>query len=212
LIHELRVYTLKPGTVPGYLKLNGEVGRKVRGDNYGKLVGAWTTEIGTINQYVHLWSYESVSERERLRGELAKNPDWGNYTAQIRPMMVRQDNMMLTVDAEVGVRPVSGSGHLYELRTYRAHPGMIGTWARAFKDVLPDREKYSKIVGLWTTEVGGLNSAVHMWVYDDLNQRAAARASALADPVWAEYVPKSSGYLAEQQSIILVPTPSSPLQ
>jgi hypothetical protein len=212
MVHELRIYTLKPGTVPGYLKANGEIGRPVRGDKYGVLVGAWTTEIGTLNQYVHLWSYESFEERERLRGELAKNKDWGEYTAQIRPMMVRQDNMLLTLDQEVGFRPVEGKGHLYELRVYRGHPGMIGTWARAFKDVLPDREKYSKIVGLWTTEVGGLNSAAHMWVYDDLNQRAAARAGAYADPVWGKFPPTVSHCLAEMQSTILVPTPSSPLQ
>jgi hypothetical protein len=213
VIYELRTYTFKPGTLPAYLKLNTEVGRVVRGDRYGTLVGGWTTEFGMLNQYVHLWSYESVGERERLRGELAKNPDWApGYTSQIRPFMVSQENIMLTVDEEVGFRPVSGSGHVYELRTYRGYPGEIAAWARAFKAVLPTREKYSRLVGLWQSDVGKLNSAVHLWVYDDLNQRAAVRAAALADPAWAEYVPKASGYIAEQQAVILNPTPASPLQ
>ena len=55
MIHELRTYTLYPGKQGEYLKLNLEVGRKVRGDNYGILRGSWTTEFGTLNQYVHLW-------------------------------------------------------------------------------------------------------------------------------------------------------------
>jgi hypothetical protein len=212
VIHELRIYTLKPGTLPAYLKLNTEVGRVVRGDRYGKLVGAWTTEFGTLNQYVHLWEYDSVEERARLRGELAKYADWGAYTSQIRPFMNTQENMMLTLDEQVGFRPVAGRGHLYELRSYRGYPGDLATWARAFKEALPAREQYSKLVGLWQSDVGMLNTAVHLWSYDDLNQRAAVRAAAGADPVWSAYIPKASPLIAEQQSVILVPTPSSPLQ
>src|SRR4051794_24798676 len=72
MIYELRTYTLIPGKQAEYLKLNLEVGRKIRGDNYGKFVGSWTTEFGTLNQYVHLWEYPSLDERDRLRGELGK--------------------------------------------------------------------------------------------------------------------------------------------
>src|SRR4029077_10623135 len=77
MIYELRTYTFQPGKQGEYLKLNAEVGRKVRGDQYGKFEGGWTTEFGVLNQYVHLWSYPDLNERERLRGELAKNETWG---------------------------------------------------------------------------------------------------------------------------------------
>ena len=66
MIYELRTYTLIPGKQPQYLKLNGEVGRKVRGDKYGKFEGGWTTEFGTINQYVHLWGYADLDDLPRL--------------------------------------------------------------------------------------------------------------------------------------------------
>src|SRR5262245_57500717 len=62
MIYELRTYTLQPGKQPEYLKLNAEVGRKIRGDNYGILRGSWTTETGVLNQYVHLWEYPSLDE------------------------------------------------------------------------------------------------------------------------------------------------------
>ena len=61
--------------------------------------------------------------------------------------MVRQENIILHVDPDVGVRPVEGRGHVYELRTYRGHPGEIAAWLRAFKEVLPAREKYSNRSG-----------------------------------------------------------------
>ena len=71
MIYELRTYTLMPGKQGEYLKLNGEIGRKIRGDKYGKLEGYWSTEFGMLNQLVHLWSYADLNERERLRGELS---------------------------------------------------------------------------------------------------------------------------------------------
>ena len=60
MIYELRTYTLQPGTQAQYLKNSAEVGRKIRGDKYGKFEGGWSTEFGTLNQYVHLWSFENL--------------------------------------------------------------------------------------------------------------------------------------------------------
>ena len=213
MIYELRTYTLKAGTQPEYLRLNKEVGREVRGDRFGTLVGGWTTEMGGLNQYVHLWSYPSPDERDRLRAALAKDSRWTTeYVPKIRPMMVAQENMLLTLDGDVGVRPVEGTGHVYEMRTYRAFPGQLVTWAKAMKGALPAREQYSKIVGLWNVEVGPLNTAMHIWVYDDLKQRAEARAAALQDPAWKAFVPVGSACLAEMKSTILIPTEVSPLR
>jgi len=38
MIYELRTYTLVPGKQGEYLKLSGDLSRKIRGDDYGKLV------------------------------------------------------------------------------------------------------------------------------------------------------------------------------
>jgi hypothetical protein len=126
--------------------------------------------------------------------------------------MDHQENMLLNLDPDVGFRPVEGKGHIYELRIYRGRDGLLPVWVKNIKEVLPEREKYSKIVGLWTTEIGGLNAAAHLWVYDDLNQRMAARAAALRDPAWQAFLPKGPPTLQEMSSTILIPTPISPLQ
>jgi len=213
VIYELRIYTLKPGMQGEFIKLNSEVAWPIRGNKHGTLVGCWTSEIGALNQFYHLWSYPSLGERETLRAGLATNPDWSEkYTSKVRSMMDHQENMLLNLDSDVGFRPVEGKGHLYELRIYRGRDGMLPAWAKLFKEVLPEREKYSKIVGLWTTEVGGLNAAAHLWVYDDLNQRMAARGADLKDPAWSAFLPKGPPNLQEMSSTILVPTPISPLQ
>jgi len=211
MIYELRTYTLMPGKQAEYLKLNQEVGRSIRGDKYGKLEGSWTTEFGLLNQYVHLWSYPSLDERERLRGELMKNPDWTQgYVPKIRPMLMAQENKMLA--AQLPLKPPAEGKHVYELRWYRAHVGKAGEWLGHFKAIMPTREKYSKNVCLWQTEAGQLNEVVHMWAYRDLNHRAEVRGNVMKDPEWQGFLAKSAPLLAEMRSVALMPAPSSPLQ
>jgi NIPSNAP len=211
MIYELRTYTLVPGTQAQYLKLNAEVGRKIRGDKYGTLEGAWTTEFGTLNQYVHLWGYPDLNERDRLRGELSKNEEWTKgYVPQIRPLILAQENKVLS--AVLPLQPPADAGHLYELRWYRTQTGKAGEWLNHFKAIQPVREKYSRRVGLWQTEMGQLNEVVHMWAYRDLNERAVTRAKVGQDPEWQAFLGKATPLLVNMQSIILVPTTASPMK
>ena len=211
MIYELRTYTLIPGKQGEYLKLNAEVGRPIRGDKYGKLEGSWTTEFGTLNQYVHLWAYGDLVERERLRGELAKNDAWSkDYLQKIRPLLLAQENKILS--AQLPLKPPADGGHMYEMRTYRTQVGKAGEWLGHFKGIMPVREKYSKNVGLFQTEVAQLNEVVHMWVFKDLNDRAAARAKLGQNADWQAFVGKSVGLLAHMQATILLPAAHSPMK
>jgi hypothetical protein len=213
MVYELRIYTLMPGKQAEYLQLNRDVGRKIRGDKYGTLEGSWTTEFGTLNQYVHLWSYPDLNERDRLRKALMQDRAWATeYAPQIRPMIVTQENkLLLAVDGVPFTRPADGGKHIYELRTYRAHAGKAGEWLAAFKAALPAREKYSKIVGLWTTEFSQLNQVVHLWAFTDLGHRADVRAKTPLDPEVKAFVAKGAALLAHMESVVLVPTEVSPL-
>ena len=96
MIYELRTYTVKPGTLGDIVKAASTVSRDIRKDNYGKLEGYWMTEIGPLNQVMHMWSYSDLNERARMRAELAKNPRWGSeYIPLIRPLLVRQEVRLL---------------------------------------------------------------------------------------------------------------------
>ena len=210
MIYELRTYTLAPGTQGPYLKLNAEVGRKVRGDKYGKFEGGWTTEFGTLNQYVHLWAYADLAERDRLRGELAKNEEWTKgYVPQIRPLILAQENKILS--AVLPLQPPTDKGNVYELRWYRTQTGRAGEWLTHFKEVMPTREKHMHRVGLWQTEMGQLNEVVHMWAFKNLNDRAAKRVALGTEPAWQAFLGKSASLLAHMQAIVLTPTPASPM-
>ena len=76
MIHELRRYTIKPGKTAEYVEQAATVGRAVRGDRYGKLLGYWSTELGPLNQVVHLWEYADLAARATARAGLAKDERW----------------------------------------------------------------------------------------------------------------------------------------
>ena len=211
MIHELRIYTVKAGSVMEMAKNAGEVGRAIRGDNYGKLEGYWITEIGPLNQVCHLWSFKDLNERARLRGELAKNERWTKeYVPLSRPILMRQDIRLL--HPLIDIKAPATSGHIYEFRYYRTKPGAVREWAKHFIAALPVREKHSKIVGLWHTEAGQPNEVCHMWAYPDLNARAAARAAAAKDPGWQEFLKTAGHNLEELHTMIMLPAAHSPMK
>jgi NIPSNAP len=211
MIHELRTYTVKQGTLPEVIKNSGTVSRAIRKDDYGRLEGYWSTDIGPLNQVMHLWSYSDLNERARLRGELAENSRWNSeYRPLVRPHLIRQDIRLL--NPVVGPVAPAGTPNVYEFRNYRTRPGAVQQWVDLMVKTLPLREKYSKIVGLWITEAGQPNEACHIWAYKDLNHRAQVRAEAVKDPAWQAFLKESAPLLDELHSTIMLPAAHSPLK
>jgi hypothetical protein len=64
MIYELRTYAVKPGALGDMIKAASTVSRDIRKDDYGKLEGYWSTEIGPLNQVLHLWSYSDYSSAQ----------------------------------------------------------------------------------------------------------------------------------------------------
>ena len=58
MILEMRTYRMKVGSVPAYLRIVGEEGIEVQQSHLGQLVGYFFTEIGPLNEIVHMWSYD----------------------------------------------------------------------------------------------------------------------------------------------------------
>ena len=60
-----------------------------------RMLGYFQTEIGPLNQAVHLWGYEDLAERTRARASLTSDPDWQRYVANVRPLILSMDNKIL---------------------------------------------------------------------------------------------------------------------
>lgn len=211
MIHELRTYTFFPGMQGKYLKLAEEVGRPIRGNDYGLNQGYWTTEIGTLGQIWHLWSYEDLNEREALRQKLSKNDAWKNeYVANIRGLIQKQEIRFL--NPAIDFTPPTTTGNIYELRHYQAQTGRAAEFINHFKDIMPVRRKYSDPVCLWQGEAPFPNNVLHMWSYSSMQERDEVRDKAGADPEWRKFLGIAPTLLSNMESIILVPTNYSPLK
>jgi hypothetical protein len=211
MIHELRQYTLKPGKLPEYLEHARTIGRPARGNDFGVNHGYWTTEHGPLNQVWHLWSYDSLDERARLRGELQKNKAWTTeYVPRIRPLLERQD--VRFIHPMKPITPPKAEGGIYELRIYRTTVGDARRWAEAFLKIMPVREKYSPNVGIWVGEAPQPNEVLHMWNYANWEARKSARAALFQDADWLAYLKEVAGIVVEMQSTILIPTAYSSMK
>jgi hypothetical protein len=91
MIIEHRTYTLPPGKLPEFIRIYEELGAPVQIPILGNLIAVMTTEVGPLNQIIHLWGYEDYADREKRRAELAQHPDWPKYLAKAVPLLEKME-------------------------------------------------------------------------------------------------------------------------
>lgn len=100
---------------------------------------------------------------------------------------------------------------IYDLRTYRCRPGTIKKQLElyAVHGFEPQRRHLGEPLLYAQPEVGDVNSYVHIWVYQDVTDRAERRAAMQADPDWQAYLKLSAeaGYLISQENALLTEVP-----
>jgi hypothetical protein len=95
MIYELRTYRMKIGTVPTYLKLVDEEGIAVQKSHLGHLIGYFFTEIGPLNEIVHIWAYTDLNDRESRRATLAADKSWQVFLPKIQALIETMENKIL---------------------------------------------------------------------------------------------------------------------
>ena len=73
-LFEIRSYTLAPGAVPGMIeRWAARIDERVK---LSPLVGAWYSEFGGLNKWVHIWGYKDAAERQRVRADAVARGIW----------------------------------------------------------------------------------------------------------------------------------------
>jgi len=100
---------------------------------------------------------------------------------------------------------------IYDHRTYVCRAGTIKKHLDIYvaHGFAPQTKHIGQPVLYATTEVGDVNSYVHVWAYDSMEDRTKKRAAMQADPAWQDYLRISgeAGYLLSQENKILIPVP-----
>ena len=95
---------------------------------------------------------------------------------------------------------------IYDQRTYTCKPGTIAKQLAIYEKYgfAPQTKNLGQPLLFAMTEVGEINSYVHIWAYKDLAERDAKRAAMMAEPDWQTYLKESTeaGYLVHQENTI----------
>lgn len=97
MLVEHRTYTIKPLRTGDFLRLYERDALPLQKKYLGHLIGFFVSELGPLNQVVHLWAFESLAERERRRQAMEADPAWPLYLAAVRELdvIVQQETKML---------------------------------------------------------------------------------------------------------------------
>jgi hypothetical protein len=182
MIYEIRTYSLKPGAVPEYEKRFAEAYEFRK--KYSTLYGFWHTEIGPLNQLVHIWPYESLQQRADIRAAAGKDPS-GKWPPNTQELAVTQENDILTpIPGMTEWREPQQWGGVYELRMYTYPSGEIAKVADAFAEAYAGRAAVYPVAGIWTSDLGNLNRLYQLFPYKDWAQRDELRAEMRRKNIW----------------------------
>jgi len=95
MIVELRTYTFHAGKLGEFMRIYTAGALELQRRVLGHLLGYYSTEVGTLNQLVHLWGYESFEDRLKRRAQLMTEPLWQRYLEQAMPLIQLQESKLL---------------------------------------------------------------------------------------------------------------------
>ena len=205
MIVEFRTYTLKPGSTPQFEERFGAA-LPARA-KLSPLAAFWHTEVGPLNRVIHVWPYETMDERTRIRGEATKLEGW---PPNAREFVVEQKSQIF-IPAPFSPKLAPATHGLYEVRIYTMAPGMIPDQIERWSGQIGERVKLSPLVFAGHSELGDLNLWMHIWAYKDAAERFAVRARAQREGIWP---PRGGtpGRMLKQENMLVVPAAFSPLK
>jgi hypothetical protein len=95
MIVEQRTYTLHPGKAAEWIEVYQQEGFEMQIRCLGRMVGYFTSELGVLNQVVHLWAYEDLEDRRRRREALVAKPEWQALLQRLLPLVREMESKIL---------------------------------------------------------------------------------------------------------------------
>ena len=205
MIVEFRTYTLQPGTVAQAEERFGQA--LPNRTKVSPLAAFWHTEVGPLNQIIHVWPYEDLADRSKKRAEATKLEGWPPNSREF--VVDQQSQIFIPAPFSPKLEPRQLGG-IYEVRLYTLKPGMIPNQIERWSTAIGERTKLSPLAFAGHSELGDLNIWCHIWAYKDAQSRFEIREKARRDGIWP---PKGGtpGAMLKQVNMLVVPAAFSPL-
>ena len=96
---------------------------------------------------------------------------------------------------------------LFDVRTYTCKPGTLNAHLQLYEEhgLVPQTKNLGQPLAYMVGETGNPNQYIHIWMYENAEDRETRRAAMWADPEWLTYVGKSAelGALEKQENILM---------
>jgi hypothetical protein len=79
MIIDLRIYEIRPEKIRDWLVLYETKALPIQREIWGGFLGMYITDVGVVNEVVHMWRFTDLGERERRRAKMQADPRWQLY-------------------------------------------------------------------------------------------------------------------------------------
>ena len=172
----------------------------------GRLLGAWFTDIGDLNEVFILRGFKDydclLQERDRIR--LSPDPFYAGDA-----LLSYSIDSYKPVDFLPSVEP-GEFGKVYELRVYQPTLDGLQPTLDKWTEAVPPRVEYSPLT-MAMYSIDGPTRFAQIWPYESANHRSEIRGKTVADGVW----PPKGGpdfLRPNMTSTMMVPIGFSPLK
>jgi NIPSNAP len=90
-----RIYTIRLRKMGEFVEVFDRLAMPILLQTLGAPLGFWTSHIGPLNQFVHLWGYDSLADYERRCAARDSHPDFPRYLAASEHLIVSQETRLI---------------------------------------------------------------------------------------------------------------------
>jgi len=90
-----RFYTIRPRGMAEFIEVFDRLAMPIQLKYLGAPDGFYMSDIGALNQVVHLWGYESIGDYDQRRTARDADPEWPAYLQASAHLIVAQESRII---------------------------------------------------------------------------------------------------------------------
>lgn len=94
-----RIYTIRLRKMGEFLEVFNRLAMPVLLQTLGHPQGFYVSQVGPLNQFVHLWAYEGLADYERRSQARDAHPDFPAYLAASEHLITAQETRLVRAAA-----------------------------------------------------------------------------------------------------------------
>ncbi len=220
---ELRIYYAYPGRLDALLERFQNHTTKIFEKHGMENIGYWVPVTNDQNTLYYILAYPSKEARDKSWAAFSADPNWKEVQTKSEESGKIVDSVasvfMNISEIMPKIKPGSGNGRVFELRTYTCLPGRLPNLITRFKDhttKLFEKHGMENIVYFTSIEKDGAQpKLVYLLAHKSQEEGTKSWAAFRSDPVWVEArdASEKDGKIVEKvESIYMKPTSFSKIR